>query len=333
MKIHYFQRYHGKENVATANTLLLLSRLYAYSPDKFFRFLKASVFSDNIEPEIVFQLQEKSDESVPDATITQAGFKIVVETKLHGQFSVDQLKRHLTAFSGEKYQVLMTLDPQPMNQKTAEAFAACLMEYHRRAERPISHINTTFEKMISDIREVLDDRDYEMLEVVSDYEEYCYDSDLISGAWKRMRVQLAGVTLEVNKRLNLYYDDAGRGFSGHEYLGLYKDKCVRAVGKISAIVTAKGTPESLAYGMEKGTLTDEMKSRIHEAIEDGKRYGYQMDNTRYFFVDRFFETDFRKITPRAPMGSRIFDLTKVLGVSKLPGTAEIAERLRERTWE
>ena len=30
MKIHYFQRYHEKENVATANTMLLLSRLYQY---------------------------------------------------------------------------------------------------------------------------------------------------------------------------------------------------------------------------------------------------------------------------------------------------------------
>ncbi len=333
MKIHYFQRYHGKENAATANTMLLLSRLYAYSPDKFFRFLKTAVFSDNIEPEIVFNLQEKSDESVPDATITQASFKVVVETKLHGQFSVDQLKRHLTAFSGENYQVLMTLDPRPMSQKTAEAFEICLMEHNSKAEHPVSHINTTFEKVISNIRNVLDDRDYEMLDVISDYEEYCYESDLISDAWKRMRVQLAGVTLEVNKKLDLYYDDMNRGFSGHEYLGLYKDKSVRAVGKISAIVTAKGTPENLTYDLEKGTLTDEMKARINEAIKDGKRYGYQLTNTRYFFVDHFFEADFRKITPRAPMGSRIFDLTEVLGVSKLPDIEEIAKYLRERTWE
>ena len=40
MKIHYFQRYHTKENVSTANTMLLLSRLYQYSPDRFFLFLK-----------------------------------------------------------------------------------------------------------------------------------------------------------------------------------------------------------------------------------------------------------------------------------------------------
>ena len=65
MKIHYFQRYHEKENVATANTMLLLSRLYQYSSDKFFRFLKSEFFSGEFEPEIVFTLQEKSAESIP----------------------------------------------------------------------------------------------------------------------------------------------------------------------------------------------------------------------------------------------------------------------------
>jgi hypothetical protein len=54
MKIHYFQRDHEKENVATANTMLLLSRFYSYSSDKFFSFLKSEFFSDSFEPEIVF---------------------------------------------------------------------------------------------------------------------------------------------------------------------------------------------------------------------------------------------------------------------------------------
>lgn len=41
MKIHYFQRYHQGEDVATANTMLLSSRLYQYSSDKFYLFLKS----------------------------------------------------------------------------------------------------------------------------------------------------------------------------------------------------------------------------------------------------------------------------------------------------
>jgi len=82
MKIHYLQRYHEKENGATANTMLLLSRLYSYSSDKFFRFLKSEFFSDAFEPKIVFNLQEKGVDSISDATITQESFKVVVETKM-----------------------------------------------------------------------------------------------------------------------------------------------------------------------------------------------------------------------------------------------------------
>lgn len=115
MKIHYFQRYHEKENVATANTMLLLSRLYQYSSDKFFRFLKSEFFSDAFEPEIVFNLQEKSVESIPDATITQESFKIVVETKMSDWFYTDQLLRHLKSFGDEKYKVMITLAPELMN--------------------------------------------------------------------------------------------------------------------------------------------------------------------------------------------------------------------------
>ena len=100
MKIHYFQRYHEKENVATANTMLLLSRLYQYSSDKFFRFLKSEFFSDSFEPEIAFRLQEKSADGIPDATITQESFKIVVETKMYDWFYSDQLIRHLSSFRG-----------------------------------------------------------------------------------------------------------------------------------------------------------------------------------------------------------------------------------------
>ena len=83
MDIHYFQRYHKKEDVATANTMLLMKRFYAFSPEKFFLFLKSLCFEDKeFTPELSFKLQEKSKESVPDATITQPSFKIVIETKL-----------------------------------------------------------------------------------------------------------------------------------------------------------------------------------------------------------------------------------------------------------
>ncbi len=66
MNTHFFQRYHSKEIVATANAMLLLPRLYHYSPDIFFLFLKGFIFSDEFEPDISFQLQERGVDSVPN---------------------------------------------------------------------------------------------------------------------------------------------------------------------------------------------------------------------------------------------------------------------------
>jgi len=160
MKIHYFQRYHEKENVATANTMLLLSRLYSYSSDKFFRFLKSEYFSDSFNPEIVFTLQEKSVDSIPDATITQESFKIVVETKMSDWFYEDQLIRHLNSFSDEKYKVMITLAPELMEESKKAAFEEKLKQYNESQRYPVIHINTTFEAMANAISEILDDRDW-----------------------------------------------------------------------------------------------------------------------------------------------------------------------------
>lgn len=162
MQIHYFQRYHEKENVATANTMLLLSRLYSYSSDKFFRFLKSEYFSDSFNPEIIFTLQEKSVDSIPDATITQESFKIVVETKMSDWFYEDQLLRHLNSFSDEKYKVMITLAPELMEEGKKAAFEEKLKEYNEMQTHPVIHINTTFEDMANSISDILDDRDYEM---------------------------------------------------------------------------------------------------------------------------------------------------------------------------
>lgn len=335
MKIHYFQRYHSKENVATANTMLLLSRLYSYSSDKFFRFLKSEYFSDRFEPEIVFTLQEKSEESVPDATITQEGFKIVVETKMSDWFHSDQLLRHLKSFKEERNKVLITIAPELMAKDKKAKFEEQLREYNENHDYPVIHINTTFELLAEAVQGVIDDRDYEMQDVLDDYLNYCYNDSLIlvPDSWKWMRVQLAGTTFDFNIRQKLYYDDIDRGFRAHDYLGLYKEKSVRAIGRITDIITAVLEEDGeITYSVEKGGIDDNKKRDIAIAIEDGKNYGYSLTKTRFFFVDKFYETDFRKTTPRAPMGSRVFDLTQVMGVSELPDTSVIAEKLKSITW-
>lgn len=336
MKIHYFQRYHEKENVATANTMLLLSRLYYYSSGKFFRFLKSEFFSDSFEPELVFALQEKSVKSIPDATITQEGFKIVVEVKLTDWFYKEQLMNHLLSFGDHKNKVMITLASEPMSKETKDGFENQLKEYNATQRYPVIHINTTFELLTNAIQDVIDDRDYEMQDVLDDYLNYCYNDGLIPNAdsWKYMRMQLAGTTFDFNLSENVYYDKAERGFRAHDYLGLYKNKSVRAIGKICARITAVEEDGQVKFNAEYGELTEDRKKSILAALKDGDSHGYDLRSVehRYFFVEKFLEMDYKKETPRAPMGTRIFDLSQIINVNKMPEVEEIVKILNTKTW-
>ena len=190
MDIHYFQRYHQKENVATANAMLLLSRLYSYSPKKFYKFMQTTFFPDGFCPEICIRIQEKNDKSVPDATISQESFKIVIETKMRDCFDPIQLKNHLSSFKDEKIKVLLSIASEPMAKEKKKAFDDDLKVYNANNNTNIIHINLTFESLVDSIREVIDERDYEMQDVIDDFLQYCYHDNLIVGddSWKYMRM-------------------------------------------------------------------------------------------------------------------------------------------------
>lgn len=329
MKIHYFQRYHSKENVATANTMLLLSRLYSSSSDKFFSFLKSQYFSDSFEPEISFTLQKKNNESIPDAIISQESFKIVVETKMSDWFHTDQLIHHLGSFSNEKYKVLLTLAPVLMNDKTKSEFETELAKYNRANSCCIMHINTTFEELANAVSDVIDDRDYDMQSVLEDYIDYCNTDKLIisSDSWKYVRMQLSNATFEYNFVHNMYWVRSSVNFRSTDYIGLYRNKSMCAIGKISSIIIFSPDDDE-KFAVQKGKLTEEQKALIFDAAA---KYSITEPH-RIYFVEKYYQTDFRKITQGAPMGGRVFDLTQILGITELPNTEKIAEQLNKKTW-
>ena len=96
--------------------MLLLNRLYSYSPSKFYMLLKGFL-PQNAEIEMQMELQKKSKNSVPDAVISQPSFKIVVETKLGGDFGISQLISHLEAFDGEKWVCVADVTDNFMRKK------------------------------------------------------------------------------------------------------------------------------------------------------------------------------------------------------------------------
>lgn len=339
MKVHYFQRYTQKENVVTSNTILLLSRFYHSSPDDFFRFLKESIFidDDQFEPEIQFALQEKEQNTVPDATITQDSFKVVVETKLSDWFYTEQLQGHLEAFSTEKTKVLMTLAPIALAGDKIDQINKAVDHYCQVHSVKIWYIHQTFRQLIDSISRIIDDRDYEIQDVLNDYIDFCSEEGLLPGK-AIMRMQLAGTTFDFNMNSNVYYDKVERGFRTHQYLGLYKNKSVRAIGKVCARILAVEENGSIRFTHEMGEITAERKQIIEKAMNDAITYGYDIRHYehRYFFVDKFYETDFQKLSSGGCMGSRIFDLEEILDLDHnkpVPNTFSIAKELKKHTWQ
>lgn len=338
MEIHYFQRYHQRENVVTANSMLLLSRLYTFSSDKFYKFLKSSILPEDANIELKATLQTKSMNSVPDAVISQESFKVVIETKLYDKFSYTQLVNHTKAFGNENYKILLSLSVNGLPKVTEKKLNEYLSKTNIDNKLAIIHKHMTFEELIEKVEENLDDRDYEMLDILNDFRNFCYDTGLMSYSWKWLKIRAVGATYETNRKLNLYYDGAeSRGHSGFDYLGLYTNKNVRAVGRIISRIVANIDNGNLNYSLEQGEINDEIKNRIIAAIEDSKSYGYNLIDIphRFFVVDSFVETDFRKDSKGGLWGDRSIDLFDLLkkNINKETTSSELAEALKGRTWK
>lgn len=340
MQIHYFQRYHSKENVDTSNTMLMLSRLYNYNADKFFSMLNTLILQEDESPEISFDLQVAGDESVPDAIISQKSFKIVVETKLYNQFGKQQLMNHLKQFGSEDIKVLLTIDPKPMKADLFAEMASEIKKYNadniKRLMHPIKHVNLTFEQLVEAMEDIIDDRDTEIISVLDDFKKYCFDEKLIPDSYKWMRAIVAGTTFNDNMELNLFYDQESRKFSEHGYVGLYKDKSIRAIGKLKKTIIAVEENHEMKYRTESGeSATPDDIKRIEEAIRRATDYGYNLRTIshRYFMVEKFYPIDFRKSSKNPIQKSKFFNLAEMFGYKTMPDTETISKDLDGRTWE
>jgi hypothetical protein len=336
MKIHYFQRYHSKENVSTGNAMLLLSRLYHYSSSKFHTFIKSLIGDDiqNFETAIIFDMQFKSKSSVPDGQIKQNSFNIVIETKLGKDFDITQVKHHLKTFKDEDYQIMLTLSPYPMSGKQETEIKNAIEAENNIFNKNIKHIHSTFKQIISLISDVIDYRDFEFNDILDDYRESCSHEGLLSNRDQMLRAVTVGKTFEDNLKYKLYYDPATRGYSEHGYLGLYKDKAIRAVGKIITIVEADEVNGQLIIKSQTAMTTSEQEKNILDAIKSSRIYGWMVDKDHKFFcVDEFVGTSYMKSSKFPLQGTKFFDLDELIGTEDQKTSQYIAKLLDGKTWQ
>ena len=344
--IHYFQRYHGQENVHTANAFLLLNRLYQYKSEYFYRFLDSIVEDEQLEYNfrLNMQLQVKSEKNrkstIPDAMILQHGYRLCVETKIGDGFYDKQIEGHLKAFENldTKYKIFITLsnsDECKIAPKIEDLVNKFNEEYELYGEDRLIYKHLTFEKLVEIIESILTDRDYDFAEILEDYRDYCMEQNLIDDRYQLMKACLAGVTLEANKRLNLYYHRSTDN-RNVDMIGLYQNKKIVAIGKIYKRVKAY-MPENEVIFTDGDEVTEDEKNRIREAILDAENYRYNLRTVEnnFILVESFEECDFGKISKGALRGGKIFKLETDYGIANIKEKSikEIAEELSGKTWK
>ena len=150
-----------------------------------------------------------------------------------------------------------------------------------------------------------------------------------------LKMVLAGQSFDANISCNLYYHQDWRSFRDHKYIGLYKEKAIKAIGEIENIIYADiDTNGNVTINRATNTVTEDQKNRIKNAELEAKQRNWDISTSHVFFcVKQFYPTRFIKTSLYAPWGTRYFDLLKVVNCDTLPKTSEIANLLKEKTWK
>lgn len=338
--IHYFPRYSQKENMVTNNTLLLFSRLYNNSPQKFKMFMNNMLEESGVELDttVIFKQQEKSKGgSIPDGLIEQESFKVVIETKLYGQEQIEQIIGHLDKFEKEDKKIFLWINKNPIENTYFKKIIKEINKYNKIHDTSIGFASTTFKEIVTAFEDVLLEYDIEMNGLINDYRSFCEESNLIDNSEHRIRVVLTGQTISQNLLHNVYYNPSNRGYQNTKYLGLYKNKTIRAIGEIVTIYDAKFNEESNCVeiiDVIKGEVTDsiiELTKKVY--IEARDDFGYSLDDDRRFFlVERYYECDYKKTSKGGLQGTRYIDLESLEGYKKEMSAKEISELLNGQFW-
>jgi hypothetical protein len=325
--------------MVTNNTMLLFKRLSNNSNEKFDRFLNSILENSgvNLDTTVKFGQQEKGNGSVPDAYIQQETFKILIETKLYGQENVNQIKNHFSEFKDEKNQIFLWINNEPIKDAYRSEIVDELNKFNALRINSISFATVTFKEICEIFNDTLTDYDFEMKDMIQDYEAFCIESGLIDNVSSRIRFVATGTTFNQNMKYSIYHDPRSKGYQNHRYIGIYTNKAVRGIGEIICIVDAdydNETDDLTVISNQFGVLTNEQKITLKTVIKEAhSTSGYDLAcGERFFFVDKYYETNFIKTSKNGMMGKRYYDVSIVEGYDKNMNAEEIANLLRGKGW-
>lgn len=334
--LNQFQQYSQGENTVTNNVLLMFSNLYELSP-KYYEELINGLTEDSsytVIPSFTQQVRNKGD-GIIDGHIEMKASKIIIETKLKGKEWIEKLLKYTKSFDRNEKKLLFHLSRDKYSDIEIEEISNRLNEMNRN---DVDFFSITYSDLAEQLQNLVENYPYDSIlsRLSNHFAEYCANMNLIRTNQHILRAMACGESLELNIKYKIYFDLASRGYRAFDYLGLYKQKSVRYIGKIENVVVAEYDESSGEFDLidSRSDLTDEQKKRIIDCICEANRDYWGIESShRFFLLNDFHETNFRKVSPGGIFRVRYFDLKQRLNENIPKTMAEIAKKLKDKFWE
>ena len=335
--INPFQIYSKGENTITNNILLLLSNLYRINP-KIYELFINSILPEHINYEVipVFTQQKSQKEGgIIDGHIQTKATKIIIETKITGLDNTKKLINYCKNENLAETNILIHISDSTFDEATTKSINQRIGIYN------FDFVSITFSELLSSLQEIADEYPFneELYRLSKDFYYYCSSMNLIKNVF---RIVPCNKSFELNEKYHLYFQPESRGYSNHQFTGIYTAKEVKYIGKVNKVFLAELKKEGTLITKKisgNAEITNEEENRIISTIKEFPEiYGYgDISKGHIFFLfddNDFCPTKFKKTSKYGLLGSRLFDLKvdlEIENVEKL-STLEIAEKLNDITW-
>ncbi len=331
------QIYSKGENTITNNILLLLSNLYRINP-KIYELFINSVLPENINYEVipVFTQQKSQKEGgIIDGHIQTKATKIIIETKITGLDNTKKLINYCKNENPSETNILIHISHSTFDETTIKSINQRIGIYN------FNFVSITFSELLSSLQEITEEYPFneELYRLFKDFYYYCSSMGLIKNVF---RIVPCSKSFELNEKYYLYFQPESRGYSNHQFTGIYTAKEVKYIGKVNKVFLAELTEEGKLITKKisgNGEITSEEENRIISTIKEFPEiYGYgDISKGHIFFLfdnNDFCPTKFKKTSKYGLLGSRFFDLKLDLEIENVErlSTLEIAEKLNDITW-
>ncbi len=264
----------------------MFAQLYRDHPELLERLLEGLTDGVNIDIGIDMQQQTGAPSSVPDGSLQQSSFKVVIETKTSKELSVDQLRRHVEAFDGEEQRILLLLTPE---SDDADVHTASSLIEEENGD--IIFAAVTFSDIVGLLigdDGLISSHDQELYELVDDYQNFCSEENLLPDD-DVLRAVPCGDSHADNDKFDLYYAPASRSYRSHQFVGIYYRKSIRHIGRLDqAIAVDRVDGELEIKSSGASALKDDERRRIQGAMDAATKYGYNIETGhKFFLVEKF----------------------------------------------